>query len=210
MLRQDALSVLLFCCALAGAFYLSTISTTTVALYPALIAIAGFAGEQAVQKFFKKKHSDAQEIDRHLDKKELSSILYYGVVALCGMLAVGYALTLSGVSVIPAELSGGDSFIYTCSIAIGEEQFFRGFIIDGLLSIDIPVLNQFGSYGAIFLSALIFMAYHNARYGGSWELMSYVLAGGILIGWANYKSKRISPGMLGHLGNNIIAFLGVF
>lgn len=185
-------------------FYLATISTTTVVLFPALLLIAGFVGEHLVERSKTKIEQDPT-----VSHREWVSIGFYSLIAICGIFMVGSAINFS--AIVPAELTQTDGLVFTSAIAIGEGMFFHGFILDALLSYRYPAnLGVFGSpYIAMFLTASIFAVYHLQRYGGNWDLMGYVFAGGFLMAYANYKSRRISPSMIAHWVNNVIAFLGV-
>jgi membrane protease YdiL (CAAX protease family) len=90
--------------------------------------------------------------------------------------------------------------LYAVLISISEEQFFRGAILNFLLSLTNATV-------AIFSSAAIFMVYHFAVYGTSTSNLVYVLVGGLALAWADYRSGRISPSMLAHLINNLAAFI---
>jgi membrane protease YdiL (CAAX protease family) len=92
---------------------------------------------------------------------------------------------------------------YVVLMAISEEQFFRGFILDLLLS------KFTRKIVAVILAGLIFVTYHIAMYGTDADAMLYVLAGGVILSWVAYRSRRLSPGMIAHIFNNVRAVIGM-
>jgi membrane protease YdiL (CAAX protease family) len=98
------------------------------------------------------------------------------------------------------ELTGVDAMLYAVLIAVAEEQFFRGAILNFLLTLT-------NSTVAIFSSAAIFMVYHFAVYGTSTSNLVYVLVGGLALAWAAYRSGRLSPSILAHVINNVLSFM---
>jgi len=191
VIQQDSLSRVLIVLAIMITIFLSTFETTTLVLFPAVLLITGL-----IMEFYLEKRREYT--DHIFEPLTIQKIGYYTVLALFGSFITGYAI--KNVQ-FPMELTGYDALMYSTLIAVAEEQFFRGFITDWLLSrINNPMV-------ALFLSALVFMAYHFARYGTATDALIYVFAGGFILSYVAYKSKRISPPMLAHVLNNLIAIL---
>ena len=200
MIRQDAISKILLALAIAGTIYLATYSTTTVVIFPAILLLGGLGMEILLERH---KHPEGEEAnEKHIDWKQIA---YYSLISLMAMLLIGFAIQY-----IPLAGAGFDSLIYTAIIGISEEQFFRGFITDSLLSVKMPLVNTvLNPYLALMASAAVFTVYHNARYGSNADAMLYVFFGGFILSWVAYKSRRLSPSMIGHALNNIASALGV-
>jgi len=153
--------------------------------------------------------------DSSVTRKEGLSLGYYTVVALFGILAIGYAINLTKyISSLQTFSTQYDSLLYSALMAVSEEMFFRGFITDFLLTASavtsIKILKIGYPYNALILSATIFMGYHFARYGTQFDALIYVFAGGFILSWVAFKSKRLGPSMLAHSITNIISVLGGF
>ena len=192
-------------CVAAGiTIWLATVQTTALILFPVILLVTGLVFEWFLEK--RREHIEDGE-----NGKKLSSVGYYAIIGICGVLVTGWAV--SYVQIPSALLStmqlslNSDALMYSVLMAVAEEQFFRGFITDGLLSQKIPgVANN--PYFALVLSALIFMGYHWARYGTDPNALMYVFAGGFILSWIAYKSRRLSPSIISHVATNILAVVG--
>lgn len=172
--------------------YLSTFQTTQIVLFPVTLLLSGL-----VMEFYLERKREY--VDSILEPTTMKQIGNYTIIALFGIFLTGYVVQKFK---IPMELTGYDAILYGVLIAIGEEQFFRGFITDWLLTqLKSPML-------ALLVSALTFMIYHFAVYGTQADALIYVFAGGFVLSWTAYKSRRISPPMLAHIINNVAAVLG--
>jgi len=187
---HDGLSQTLTILAVMIVIYLSTFETTVVILFPAVLLITGLVLQFYLQRRVEVVDSLAESA---------GNIGFYTLVALAGIALAGFVSP--AVSRLPKmELTGVDAVLYAVLISISEEQFFRGAILNFLLSLTNATV-------AIFSSAAIFMVYHFAVYGTSTSNLVYVLVGGLALAWADYRSGRISPSMLAHLINNLAAFI---
>lgn len=192
MIQQDSLSHVLVVTAIIITIFLSTFETTTIVLFPAVLLMAGL-----IMEFYLERHREYT--DHIFEPLTMRKIGYYTVLALFGIFITGYAVKYVE---LPMQLTGYDALMYSILIAVAEEQFFRGFITDWLLSrIANPMV-------ALFTSALVFMTYHFARYGTATDALIYVFAGGFILSYVAYRSKRLSPTMLAHILNNVVAVLG--
>lgn len=153
------------------------------------------------------------EIDRSsITKTEAKTFGYYTLIALFGILIVGYAIDLAKINnLFPTFATVWDSAMYSFFIAVAEEVWFRGVIADFLLTSKIIKNSSLGKLGypfnTLIISALIFTGYHWARYGTYFDALVYVFAGGLILGWVAYKTKRLSSVMAGHGLNNIITII---
>lgn len=142
--------------------------------------------------------------DEEISPPELKNILYYASISLLALVVGG--MVISGLYIPPVPTSIQSLalslplslFLFTCVMAISEEEFFRGELFDLLVSAGkTPVAV------AILFSALIFAFYHLHVYGSSPNDMLYVVLGGAVLSWAAYKTRRVSTSMIAHVGNNI-------
>lgn len=213
VLRQDALSYLLMIVCVAGSVEAYTRSSTTIVLFPALLVVFGWFCHRAVRKLAKK--SFEEQVDPTINKVERRDIITWSIVAVVGSSLIAYATKYS-----PLAVAGLDNFRYTASVAIGEEMFFRAFILElffmlpyilpriGILGNTIGAVFQNG-YVCVVGSAGVFAWYHLARYGTMNDALIYVFGGGLLLGLSAYKLRRISQCMLSHAATNILALIGV-
>ena len=189
MIRHDKISKMLIVLAMMLIVYLSTFENSNVVLFPGLLLTFGLVMEW----FMEKKREDIS--DQTMTTAAWKEIGVYTLLSLFGIFLVGY-----GTSKLPfAIFVGFSALAYGALMAIAEEQFFRGFITELCLSrIERPIL-------ALLLSAFTFTIYHIARYGTDPDAMIYVFAGGLILSWSAYKSRRLGPGMLAHIVNNLRA-----
>ena len=193
MIRQDSFSRILIILALGFSLYLATFTPTTVIIFPALLLLSGLV----MERFLERRHEAVD--DSVMDVSSQKEVLKYTLIALVGIFFMGFLVKVT----FPLELHGYDILIFGFIIGVAEAQFFRGFITDYLLStLPSPIL-------ALISSALIFMVYHFAVYGTNYESLMYVFAGGLILSWVAYKSKRVSPPMIAHGLNNVWAALMV-
>ena len=192
MIRQDSLSKMLIVISMMLTVYLATFETTTLVLFPGILLLIGL-----VMEFY--LESKREFVDHITEPKSMKQIGYYTIIALLGMFMSGYMIDMTNMTV----LSGVSAIGFGVLMAVAEEQFFRGFITDFLLT-------RFPNYIlALVTSAGVFTIYHLARYGGQPDAMMYVFAGGFILSWVSWKSQRLSPCMLAHAINNIIVVMGL-
>lgn len=144
--------------------------------------------------------------DDSLQGKEALSTMYYGLIGLFGMLLTGYMMSFRDfiatnyfASLSPILLSGVDAILFSSLMAISEEMLFRGFILDALIR-----WIKGHPYFPIAINSAIFTVYHLARYGLSYNLL-YILAGGFILAWITWRTRRLGPAIIAHTLNNIIA-----
>lgn len=206
MIQQDKISYALIALTFAITIYLATYQTTTIIIFPAILLLIGLVMET---RFEKQKEVDYSSVT----KQDVATTGYYTIIALVGMLAVGYAISITDAIQSIASLSTVfDVLVYSILIAVAEEQFFRAFITDLLLSNSYVKNNRWlrigYPYNALVISALIFAGYHLARYGTSLNSLIYVFAGGFLLSWVAFKVRRLGPSMFAHVANNVVSVLG--
>jgi len=188
---HDGLSQVLTILAVMLIIYLSTFETTVTVLFPAVLLITGL-----VLQFYLQRRV---EVVDHL-AESAGNIGFYTLIALAGIALASFMAPAVTRLPVKMELTGVDAMLYGALIAVSEEQFFRGAILNFLLTLTNATV-------AIFSSAVVFMVYHFAVYGTATSSLVYVLVGGLALAWADYRSGRISPSMLAHIMNNVIAVL---
>jgi len=187
---HDGLSQTCTILAVMIVIYLSTFETTVVILFPAVLLITGLV----LQFYLQRRVEVVDSLS-----ESAGNIGFYTLVALAGIALASFVSP--AVSGLPKmELTGVDAMLYAVLIGVAEEQFFRGAILNFLLTLT-------NSTVAIFSSAAIFMVYHFAVYGTSTSNLVYVLVGGLALAWAAYRSGRLSPSILAHVLNNTLSFL---
>jgi membrane protease YdiL (CAAX protease family) len=86
-------------------------------------------------------------------------------------------------------------------VAVGEEQWFRGFLTPF-------ICNLLGSIWGIVLSGLVFGIYHFAVYGTDMTALVVVTMTGMALSYVAIQTKSVTPGMAAHVLNNFIATMG--
>lgn len=200
VLRQDSVSYALMLIALLGTVYLATFSTTSVVLFPAILLLVGFFGERIIER-----RRRSIEEDSTSSRGDMRIIGYYSVLALAGMFIAGYAVNL--VDFGGLALGEFDSVVYSVLIAIAETQFFQGFVLEALFSSNLPFLAG-QPVMACFVGAGVCVVYHLARYGADFNALVYVFVGFSVLNWVSWRSRRLSPAMIGHGMNNLLSNLG--
>jgi len=212
MIRQDTISKVLLAVASMVTIFLATYQTTTVIIFPVILLVTGLSMEFLIER----RHI---EEDESIDGKEQVNIIGYTILGIITLMVTGYFINWSfsiptAATLFPEQativmsFSSYDTLAYSILIAVAEEQFFRGFITDGLLhaSNRIPLMN-ISPFFALMFSAVIFCAYQFARYGTQPSALVYVYIGGFILSFISYRTKRLSPAMFAHTFNNAASVL---
>jgi len=191
---KDRLSVAMVAACVLVSCHLYGIMGDTIFI-PMFLPIAGIALTHYT--------SGTQETvdDDYLNPSGLRSVYFVvlGVLALGLFGVVGKNLSILS---IVEDLSIVDAGLCVSLIAVGETLFFQGFIFSYL-----KTLVKFAPF-AIVGSALIFMVYHNWRYGADPVTMGYVIFAGVLMAYICQVTGRMWPAYLVHIINNLIAVSG--
>lgn len=131
---------------------------------------------------------------------EATNILTYTLVAIAGMFFAGQFTQNLFTPQTTVPLSGIDAMSFGILMAVAEEQFFRGALLNFLLA-------RLGTLPAIAGSATIFYIYHFFTYPANQGALLYVLAGGLLLAFVTVKTGRISCAILAHCTNNLLALI---
>jgi membrane protease YdiL (CAAX protease family) len=194
MIKQDSISMTFTILAVLVAVYLSTFELGTLILFPVILLIAGIV----LQQYYLRK---IEYTDRVYEEKTASNIMFYTFLAIIGILTGAYFTTyfLYPKHVLETiEMSIVDLRLFGILMAVAEEQFFRGFITNFFL-------DRLPPMPAIFVSGGIFTIYHLAVYGSNPSAMLYVLIAGIMLSYVAFLSGRLSPTILAHVINNVLA-----
>jgi len=174
-------------------YFIFVFGMIDVMIYPFVLLVASL-----VMRVFLNK---PVEQDLYVDVAEGKSTLLYYLVALIGI-GIGSIIArgLYNFPFTPQQiaLSVIDLMLFGTLMAIAEEQFFRGELLEWLKHrVPRPV--------AIFLSGAIFTIYHFKVYAGSTDSLYLVFAAGIALSWVTVMSRRLAPATLAHITNNIMA-----
>jgi hypothetical protein len=205
MIQHDYISEIFIVLAVSIFLYLFTIVGTAVVLFPIILLLSGMG----LHNFVRHRHSkNAEEED--FDDTEITNehlwknLIFDTVVALFGVFLVNQAINIHGLAV-SSGLTGGYAFLFEVLIGIAEEEFFRGFLTDWILT-SLPK-GRFYPFDALMISAFGFLIYHFAIYGTEIQSLLYVLGGGFILSWTAYHSLHVSPCMTGHMLNNVGAYI---
>ena len=193
-MKLDAVSIGLI--ALAGmiSIYFATFEKGFIAVFPAILLTVGLA-------LMIVSEGRVPPEDTYVSESEGWTIIKYFGIGFIGIVLVAWLspALFRPASIIPKSLSITDMRLFGVLMAVAEETFFRGFLMNWLI-------NQFGSATTgILLQALIFAVYHIAVYGSSFATLLYVLIAGLILGYVAWRSGRLSSSMLAHSLINFIA-----
>lgn len=193
---EDSVSLGLTFVAAMILIYLATfMGFTNLLLIPLGLLALGLALQIYISKKIQHDESTSHE--------EMKSTMMYTVLALVGI-GVGsfVSVGLFKPPIGAVQMSVTDQMLYGALYAISEERFFRG----ALTSFVFWRTNNTAM--SSLASGVIFgWPYHQAVYGTSPEKLMYVVIAGTVLSFVTLRSKRLSPAMLGHLGNNFWASL---
>ncbi len=202
MIQRDSLSDALTIFAVAAGLYLSTFDLGFLSLFLVTLPIAGIALQLYLVEYKIKKQT---HVSVPLSRRSLSSVGFYVIVGFAAILGVGLAAPY--VDKLPflaqIRLETAPATLLVSVIAIGEEQFFRGFFANWL------VLNSKSTFFAILGTTAIFSAFHFAVYGSKLDALFYVLAAGVVLTWLGFVSGKLLVCQLIHIINNVVTYLVV-
>jgi membrane protease YdiL (CAAX protease family) len=192
LIKQDSVSLGFTIGALFLSLYWSTGEKNFIGLFPAILLFGGVTINFLSGNRF--------GVDSLTSGGEVANIGLYTLVGVAGMYATGLFAQNYFAPQTTIPLSGMDAIQYGILMAVAEEQFFRG----GLLNFLLPRL---GEWGAIAGSAGIFAVYHVFVYAGNNSALMYVLGAGIILAFITVRTQRLSPGILAHCINNILSVM---
>ena len=191
---HDAVSQVLSATACFILIYLATFETSFIVVFPAFLLITGIV----LQIYFSRR---LEYVD-HL-AESAPSITYYTLVALAGFAVASVLAPALARGPRAMELTGIDAVLYAVLIAVAEEQFFRGALMNMIEGF------THSPIAAVAGSSTVFMVYHFGVYGTRADALIYVFFGGLVLAWVAWRSGRLSPAMLAHMLNNFMAFVVV-
>ena len=190
MIRDDTLSITFTVMAVAIIIYLLTFENgLSLIAFPLILLLSAIVLEW--------KLPPKDETTDHVVESS-PKIIVWTIIAMVIMLFSGLVIQKK---FLPQELSIFDKMLYGVLAGVSEERFFRKTITDWFL-----YLSKTQTV-AIFLSSLFFTFYHFARYGLSMSALLYVFMGGVALAYVAIRSGRISPTMLAHVINNVLAVM---
>jgi len=191
MIRQDTVTIMFTLLAVTISLYLATFEPGVLILFPTILLITGL-----ILQFYLLRRVEV--VDSLAEPETLGNIGFYTLIAVAG-LGVSSVLAPQIAKAIPMELTGMDAVLYAILMAVSEEQFFRGALTNFLLQHTQPM-------PAIIGSAAVFTVYHLGVYKTIASALVYVFIGGMILAWVGYRSGRLSPCVIAHIVNNVLAF----
>lgn len=190
MIKQDSVSLGFTVAALFLSMYWSTGEKSFIGLFPAILLFGGVTINYLSGYRF--------GVDSATTGGKAANIVLYTLVALAGMYLTGIYAANYFAPQTTVPLTGIDALEYGVLMAVAEEQFFRG----GLLNF---LIQRMGPWLGIFGSAAVFMVYHFFVYAGNGAALLYVFGGGVLMAYVTVQTQRLSPSILAHVINNVMA-----
>jgi len=179
-------------------YFIFVLGQLELLIYPIVLLVGALVFRVFVNK-------GKVEVDETLDPMDRKKILLYYLLALVGI-GVGNFL-IRGLYDFPLPTSTAiatttmDAWLFTTLMAIVEEQFFRGEMLEWMA-------NYLPPFMGVLANAAIFTAYHLGVYGAKPDSLLYVMIGGISLAVVTMKSRRLSPAMGAHITNNLLSVLG--
>ena len=198
MIQNDGVSNALGLLGIFLSFYLATIQLSFLSIFPILMITASYA----LQHRF-----NVSPRDPSLDSREKSNIALYALLGLAGAFLANYATnyvitaytTVRALSIMSLSITNMELIFYGASIAIAEEEFFRGFLLNYIAkNHPVPV--------AFIASSAVFASFHLAVYGTQPELLVYVFVSAIILSYVSWKTKHVTTGILCHMAVNILSY----
>lgn len=190
--KEDSVSLgLSLICIMLLSYFSTFVGFTDYLLIPTILLLSGLV----LQLYMRGKISH----DEDMDAGEAKDLLKYTLIGLVGI-GIG-SLVSHGLFKPPQPLALAvyDQAMYGTLYAVAEERFFRG-AFTSFLAWKIHT-----SFLVALLSGLIFSVYHLGVYQSSPEAMTYVMFAGIILTYTVLKSGRLSPSILAHITNNLMA-----
>jgi len=201
ILRHDAISKFFILLGFSINIYLLTFDVSFATAFPAFLLL----GSLVMQRYLYKRIEE----DTSIDDEEAGSIMYFTLLALLGI-GVGSLFVSRTLFIFPAQINGpmgplllgmfSLNVLQACLMAVAEENFFRGIFLQ--------FFSSFGMGPSISATAMIGVIYHLRVYGASDSGLYYVGIAWIVFGYAAWRTKRISPLIVAHVINNILATMG--
>lgn len=201
ILRHDAISKFFILLGFSINIYLLTFDVSFATAFPAFLLL----GSLVMQRYLYKRIEE----DPQIDDEEATGIAYYTMMALLGI-GVGSLFLSRTLFIFPAQVKGPEgtlllgmfslNVLQGVLMAIAEETFFRGIFLQFFSSL--------GMGASISATALIGIIYHIRVYGASNMGLYYVALAWITFGMVAWKTKRISPLIISHVINNVLALMG--
>ena len=211
--KQDTISITLVCIAICVSVLQFTLdpSGDLLYLFPSVLASLGIGLQIMLEWKFPRAHVERVAAD----KRRWGEIVMF--TALC---ILGFWIVSLGIPFKPASTINLSGVVNSGCEAIAETEFFQCFVLNALLLVPLPMPGRANRsvhfkmqaqpwYLAAAEATLIAGVFHIGRYGGDWNSMYYVLGGFLIINCVCIWSGVVSPGMLGHLFNNIKASLSI-
>jgi membrane protease YdiL (CAAX protease family) len=135
-------------------------------------------------------------------EQQFSNVILYSLVGLALIFAIAFSVNLfkpkpQSIFQVLATFPPIYQKLFSISMAISEEVFFRGFLLNWLSQINFI----FANVG----QALVFTVYHFAVYGHEPFILLYVFGSGIVLGFISWKTQSLTPAMLSHIAVNALA-----
>lgn len=205
MIQQDNVSFMFIVLAVSIFLYMFTIVGTAVVLFPVVMLLSGIILHNLYRSKFRKGSEEYDFDDTEITNENLwKNLIFDTVIALFGVFLVNQAINSSHSLAVSTGLSGPYQFLFEVLIGIAEEQFFRGFLTDWILT---SVKTRYYPYPELGIAGSAFLIYHFAVYGTNPASLFYVLGGGFILSWTAYHSLHVSPCMTGHMLNNVGAYV---
>jgi membrane protease YdiL (CAAX protease family) len=174
---------------------LSVFEVSVILLFPLILSLSGGFLMLTLQKI-------PREEEFFESEQQFSNVILYSLVGLALIFAIAFSVNLfkpkpQSIFQVLATFPPIYQKLFSISMAISEEVFFRGFLLNWLSQLNFV----FANVG----QALVFTVYHFAVYGQEPFILLYVFASGIVLGFISWKTQSLTPAMLAHMAVNALA-----
>jgi membrane protease YdiL (CAAX protease family) len=193
--KQDGISILFTVIAATELVFFSTFQSSGLQTDSLIAEGIMFAGLllQSFLKFDINSSSDSRTKDAQILTWTIIDIaLFYAINISVSAVPLSLVNTFASISFTPQRM-------FLLLIAVAEEQFFRGFLLNLFLN------KKTGQGIAVMLESAIFALYHSYVYGGDTNALLIVFGAGLVISYGDIKTGRVSTGIASHVLNNLLA-----
>jgi len=209
LIRQDAISKLATLLAGTLVILLLVFDLNLRVLFPGFLLVFGIIFDDFTFGGTEDFPDDSLE-----DPRQRANIMQYTAMAFLG-LAAG-SMVSANLHILPATfpitstvgvpvlgiVSSG--LLLNLIIAVSEEQFFRSFLTNWMISRGLP------PFMVILLSTVLGVSYHMNVYGTQMSSLVFVGFSWSVLTFVAIRSRRLSPGIIAHTFNNFMASTGRF
>lgn len=205
MIKLDNFSIVFIILNFFILIYLTVFNLNVIILFPLILLLSGLMLMLVVQRLpLQEGYDEDLEIYETETFEAFQRDALFSLLGFVMILSISFFVpifkTTSFFSIAQTNISDTTKLIFfSVSMAISEEVFFRGFLLNWLANINNTIAN--------ILQALLFSVYHFAVYGQSISLLIYVFLAGLILGYMALRTGSLTTSILIHILVNIFSVI---